>query len=76
MRLVLVTALAAISFGVLLAVPNHVESCEKPALAKPTTGERNVRSPHNLRGDRDLHCHNTRRVGMKCHRGSIYNGPR
>ncbi len=26
--------------------------------------------------ERDLHCHNTRRVGLKCHRGLVYNGPR
>lgn len=26
--------------------------------------------------DRSLHCHNTRRVGLKCHRGKVYNGPR
>lgn len=76
MRLVLVTALAAVSFGATLAAPSHVASCEKPSLATQMAEHRSVGRQPSLRSDRDLHCHNTRRVGMKCHRGNIYSGPR
>lgn len=72
MKVAVITLLACVC----LDVHQGLSLSSKYRTVGPVTAEKEARKLQPPRDERALHCHNTIRTGLKCHRGYTYQGPR
>ena len=69
--------IAAVTVTCLLVTPASAWTIrEGPWVTQQTVSGRHAYKAAPLMDERSLHCHNTVRGRMRCHRGNVYVGPR